>query len=916
MLFVAVSAAVCLLLTLPTGVEAAFGGKPPMGPNDSLRYLLRPYDLVKINCLGINYCENLLDSRVNIPSYTHLGFDRNAGDAWHLQFPDDNARLIEGLAFEERFSPVVRLELIRRLMKGTVAAHVPGTQGYYFFRHRSGGKTWMILDDEKTSKTGRLVLSKWGDSIESGVKVGFRVGNAAKWLEMDGFTHTDEPERAGDPGTARSARYWNESPFVFKRHYAGGAAKVEFAGGYWLSDEDKPIEFAFSSPDADRLQIVIGEPGKPTRMFLDNGGAPGVIHLPDRKTTYASDKAGDVTLEKPAFNYLMLRKATAWASPGYSMAILVMWEGRPEKIEAIAANGYGEVRVEYAGSAGKVWLYPFQWLSDEDMEYVFRNAESFLASGRMLLNGFPSMMINNAMPTGLAAGAYVLAKYGDPFAVTARTHAEHAVDALLDPEPRGKKLVRSFFPAKAAIWMLQLGRELGDQRLIDKYTPLVERTVKRMMSPESAYDGKGWSSGWDHFNCAKTLWLAYDATGSAEYKEAFERALSVYTIDEKGIYRYGEPMKEPGGFETYFGALPLGLWGLGGKLDWCEKLINLDVPAGWQGGDKPVKDLWNDTGVGPWAQDDAVVDYIGACLGGAGIPREKKHILPVGAFPFYDAKGNVEVTNQPILENPYFPKGAEKPKTVRTGTKVGPRVKTLSFNGGSAEEKTHLTGGRAEGGKPVIYSFDTKGAAGAGVDLEIEGKSYRVEVSPDGHQWFQRLDSWSPQPRWESVDASFLTGGRDELVKLAEIAPPDDSAYLSDAGTSKIEREHCRYLEPGDSVVYKLSLPRATECRLELLGALKTRIECSPDGKTWREKRDRSLATAKDVPDSGWLHFVDATDCLAKDGSLFVRLSAPTDARAFARRLVAYGSIDSDKLLVKVSGSFDLHSVTLRTWGR
>lgn len=145
-------------------------------------------------------------------------------------------------------------------------------------------------------------------------------------------------------------------------------------------------------------------------------------------------------------------------------------------------------------------------------------------------------------------------------------------------------------------------------------------------------------------------------------------------------------------------------------------------------------------------------------------------------------------------------------------------MKTLSFTRGSAEEARHLNAlrERERSGRAVIYSFDTKGAAGAGVDLEIEGEGYRVEVSPDG--------------------------------------------------------------------------------------------------KNWLVKRDASLSSATDVPDSGWIHFVEATDCLARNGSLFVRLSAPTDARAFARRLVVYGSVDSDKLYVRVSGSFTLNQVRLRTW--
>jgi hypothetical protein len=276
-----------LLLTLslciiaPSVAHAAFGGFPPLGPGDTLRRLLQPYDLVKLNYLGLNYCENLLDMRLNTTSYTHLGSDSNCSDAWHLQFPDDCGRLVEGVAWEDEYSPVVRLELARRLVKGAIAAHVPGTRAYYFFRHRSGGKTFLIFDDEAGSKQGRLLLSTLGDAIEDGVNVGFRARKGDRWLEIDQFRHTDDPAGAAGNGLARSPRYWNESPYVVKRHYSCDAGTVDFTGRSWLSDEDMPLEFAFESTDADRLQIVVGEPGKPV-PFMGDKNAPGVIHLPDR----------------------------------------------------------------------------------------------------------------------------------------------------------------------------------------------------------------------------------------------------------------------------------------------------------------------------------------------------------------------------------------------------------------------------------------------------------------------------------------------------------------------------------------------------------------------------------------------------------------------------------------------------------
>src|SRR5690606_17641387 len=111
--------------------------------------------------------------RNNITSYTHLGAESNNADAWHLHFPDDAARLLEGVAWEADFSPVVRLELARRLSKGLIGSHVLGTQAYYNFRHRIGGKTESIFASEKKEDGGRLMLSNLGDYKADEVMVGF-----------------------------------------------------------------------------------------------------------------------------------------------------------------------------------------------------------------------------------------------------------------------------------------------------------------------------------------------------------------------------------------------------------------------------------------------------------------------------------------------------------------------------------------------------------------------------------------------------------------------------------------------------------------------------------------------------------------------------------------------------------------------
>jgi hypothetical protein len=442
----------------------------------------------------------------------------------------------------------------------------------------------------------------------------------------------------------------------------------------------------------------------------------------------------------------------------------------------------------------------------------------------------------------------------------------------------------------------------------------------------------------------KACWLAYDATGNKKYLEAYERALQVYTIDAKGIYRHGKKMDAPGGFETYSGSLPLGAWGHAGKLDWVNQLINLNVPNGWYNPTNPLCDVWSDAGAGPWAQDDANPEFVGYCLRGAKLPQPKKYILPVGAFPTYDSNGVVRVTRQPILRNPFFLPGTEPVRVVAARDIGKQSVKvdvTVVIPGTSAEKKslvqtsgTMAAKGRTCTGRDesLIYRFDTKGSDGLGLDLRIKGDGYRVEVSPDGKQWFERLDTWDDKVADESLDVSFLAGSCEELVRLKTIVPPNDADLLVKGNNLVVEREHCRYAPRGGSMTYQLDLPQAAGCWLELLLANGYRVDFSADGKTWQPgiaATDAVGGSGKGAADETWIRMLDVSSCLHNGSRVFLRISDAGDASAFSgrtaflRRLTAYGTLRSDELWVKLSNlsaiadhSFTLEQLIVRKWSR
>ncbi len=920
-------ALVALAPICATAQQAWFGGQPPLGAQEERRHLFRPYSAVQLEYLGANYCENLLDKRLNTTSYTHQGFDSNKLDAWNLQFPDDASRIAEAFVWEDEYSGIARLETVRRFELGMLAAHIPGTQGYHFFRHRSGGKSFLTFDHP--SGDGRVLLSTWGDDIQGLATVGFQArfptGSVpAGWVDQKDFTHKDTPESAGNPALARSPEYWNESPYVFTRDFTRPEQSVKFTGRYWLSDEDMPFEYAYESATADKIAITIGEADKHIPLLWE-AKVPGIITFGDRKTRWHSDKDGDQVAKAPDCHYLVLHKNTTWACPGYGSCLLVMWEGQPEAVEALAENGYGQLRFVFGnsggGAKGKLWLYPFQWINEDDMEYVFRNAEHFLACGRLLHNGYPSQQMVNAIPSGLAAAAVMLTKYNDPLARTAQVEAVNAVDAMLEPEHKGRHFIRLFLEVKAAAWMVQLGKAMHDPAMVDKYTPWVKLTMERLLSKEGDYDGKAWGDGWSHFNNMKTVWLAYEATGIEAYREAYERAMEVYTIDAKGVYRNGEALKAPGGFEVYAGALPMAVWGHWGLRDRVDQLINLNVPNGWHNPQVPVCDLWNDAGAGPWSQDDAQPDMLGFMLRGYNIPQETKRLLPTGAFAKFDESGAFEATWAPIVDNPCFLPGPHEIRELKNGeVPPPPEVKTTELD----------LSGLKDSPPCITQSLEVGGAHGAALDLRVNAGSYRVEVSPDGIHWIPRLDTWCDKPTTRSVDLSFLTGAQDELVRTLQFAPPDDMVCLQSESGSTIVHGQCRAVAPDGNFVYRLVFAKIDQCHLEFLAGNNYRIDLSKDGNDWTEVLSpEQIPPAKgdNQKNAAWLRLIDATKHVGSQGEIHIRFrnAGNTEAYgnepAFLRRMAVYATYKTPTLHVCVKNAphartteLAMDWVHLRTW--
>ncbi len=918
-------------------------------PQEKLRHLLAPYDVISLNYLAANYTENLIDKRINVSEFTHLDSDVNWWDAYHLSYPDDTGRLIEGLAFEDQYSPVVRLELIRRFTRGIVAAKHPGTYALYAFRNKLSSKCHFMLNDDRADHKGGVLLGDWADSLAGFFSVGFEASfeNESGDIEIQNireFEFSDDPKAAGRQGkeVIRSARYNNESPFVFNRTYKQGGHQVDFRGRYWLSDENLPAEFLYTSKEARTLQIQIGgDTSDDMGLFSRAQGSESFIYLPNRTLAANASKDKFFAVENPEYNYLILRReGAAFAMSGYSSALLVVWDGTPDevRVEKDEKGAFGKILVSYSAEAGecvaRLRLFPFEHVNHHDMNWVYSNAESILENGHVNLNGYPASWVMNSTGLGLASGAYVLAKYNDPYFKTAYLNACDVADDVVDNWERDMTYARIWFPLKALCWLVKAADLTGDKDAVEKYKPQVSEIADAMLSEKYGYDGAGWPDGYTHFNSMKALWLVHEVTGKRKYLDAYERAFTVYSINESGVIsRNDNPLKIQAGMDTYFGSLPLAVWGHGGETKeyypLIERLLNSKVPAGsHEAPGRTVGDMFHDGGTGPWFCPDSNADFLGSALGGAGIPVSKKYVTSIGDFPIYNQKGEVAFVRKPFFKSPYFPVVPSKTEVLKPGSRRRvAKPKAVVFKPGSVDDAFFAQSkwqkaGVLGNGESMIYKFDIRNARNALVELMLQSQSgYQVEISPDGKHWFDRADTWSEVDRHIPVDLAPLCNNSDELLRVLDYCPAQDASAEVFQRGQRIDREYYTYISDGGSCTYRFKFPGIKECFFDFLVGNGYRIEFSKNGKSWApainaaEKKVRrsgnpdseyfnDLASQKNA---GWIASADATPFIGDGGEVYVRFSSNHDRGAyggqdpFIRRIKAYGRYTVDHAWVRIS---------------
>ena len=355
-----------------------------------------------------------------------------------------------------------------------------------------------------------------------------------------------------------------------------------------------------------------------------------------------------------------------------------------------------------------------------------------------------------------------------------------------------------------------------------------------------------------------------------------------------------------------------------------------------------VKDLWNDAGAGPWAQDDANPEYVGYCLAGLNIPVTDKYVVPVGSFASYNLEGNVVLKNEPLIENPFFRSGNSEIDTIKHGEtynkyKVNETeviVGTHAENEVMSDESGALIGNARvleSKDKPVIYKFDVKDVKnGVGLDFDIIGNGYQIDISADGKNWFRKYDTKNTTPRLTSIDVSNFIGNKDEYVQSLRFFGDDEKFIKSDSG-SKVELRS-KYIDKDKSVVYEIDLNNMTSAFAEVIVGNNYAIELSGDNENWQSAIDCNYyGSGKESVDGEWFRILNFDD-FVEYGKVYVKISnlafedqinslVKYKGNAFFERLTLYSVFDTDNLFVRIFNTedsipkkFELKQITMRTW--
>ncbi|MCK5852913.1 hypothetical protein KAH27_07785 [bacterium] len=653
-----------------------------------------PYTYEEANWRVGNYMQALFYNYSNLPALSENFIGR--GKLPTERFPDlyyiGNTGL-DLLSFSEEaiYTPVVRLELIKKIFKAMYNSHYKNADALWLVY--SGTKRQVsFLSSTHISGPGfrpvfeypesKLIARNLPDTApEKLALVWPRVKVNDKWHDDSDMEFEDIKNNVSDK---------LEQSFITERLYTSDeVGRVKIKGIGWAGQQDKVLELTLSMPaDKNRqsAQLVFSNLTDKKMGFSAPYPTelPETIQLPDGKEI--SSKFFSV--EKPDYNYIIIYTKDADKSGfEYQNAMMFGWretpskvtvhwsddsessrhkaypgtEGKTDVIAGVHGGGYYRVDFEYDDKTNfhkSVWMERFQGIDPSlSLSHLHHIASNICSTGHVGMPGYLSTESSwlEEPVCAFPAAAYVLAmfdeqedKFGGDFSQEAVNIATKIVDDRIAMWKRGRKSSNFHEYVSGAY-----------------YLSLLYKMPGRFNNPQKRNYYKKWMKIWaDELVKEKNskycsarhmiaLWRAYELSHSSKYKKAFEKSRSVFKISEKNGLYINDKWISPREFYSYGDLMgALGRRGTSKDAKDIQKLITYLTN----------QKRWTDTGyMGKWWEVTIENhNFFGRWCKALDMADTPKRIVSVSEFPIYYKKnGKVigRMSDIPPFYNPdYFDK--------------------------------------------------------------------------------------------------------------------------------------------------------------------------------------------------------------------------------------------------------------------
>ena len=618
-----------------------------------------PYDYQTANWRAGNYIQSLFYDYSSVPALSENFIGKDVVPVNRL--PDlyyfGNAGIdILDFSEEAEFTPLVRLDLIKRLYKGLAASAYPSADNLWVTYSGTKRQTSVVRPSSAVTPQypgSRLLTRNLPDTVKENLAMVYpRCKVSDVWYDDSSYSFTDLSDNVYQPA---------DGSYLTKRIFSSASLpEIEMRGFGWDGDRDKMVALELiSAADASRESIQLA-----ITSFVDPGMAftapypteiPETIQLPNE----AEVTGVDWSISSPSYQHLIIYTKDADKSGNaYQNALLVIWEGTPSKVTVDWESGaYRSVYIEYSGSGDideRIWLERFQGVDPSaSLGHIHNIGNNMVNQGTVGMPGFMAAESGwmEEIVSGLAAGAYILCEYdsaedqfgGDDYAVTAQQFSTQMLDDRISMwGGRGREPSDYHEFVTAAYYLAKLydlpGRFYNTTRR-DYYKNWMKIWADRLVN--------------DNRRGARvmmSLWRAYELTGDITYSDRYNSLRSDYEVSEEtGLKRYGiwKTPRDFYGYGDFLGAI--GRRGNAQDVEDIQKLINYLAN----------QKRWTDNGyMGVWWEVTVENhNYFGRWCKGLGMESFPKTIVSISEFPRYYKDGEnivIDLNGKPAIYNPSY----------------------------------------------------------------------------------------------------------------------------------------------------------------------------------------------------------------------------------------------------------------------